>query len=94
MFIITTVYFVQYLHIIVMQVDYILSVEDILHSLGIIKKLIEKPKNKKYDKYSKCEMLINKVIVLLLGGESFDSYESNQMLLKLQQTFNNSHRVR
>ena len=77
-----------------MQVDYILSVEDILHSLGIIKKLIEKPESKKYHKYSKCEMLINKVIVLLLGGESFDSYESNQMLLKLQQTFNNSHRVR
>lgn len=76
-----------------MQVEYILDLEDILHSCPC-KQLWKKPTSKPYYKYSMFEMLINKVIVLLWGGESFDSYEGNRMLMKHRQAFKNSHRVR
>ena len=74
-----------------MQVDYILNVEDQLRRVGFKAK---KPTSKAYYDYSACEMVINRLIVLLWGGESFDSRQSNQMLLKHQQNFYNSHRVR
>lgn len=45
------------------------------------------------DKLSRCEMFINSSVVLLWGGESFDSKESNDRVLKLHQTFLNSTKV-
>ena len=73
------------------QVEYILNVEDQLRRIGFKPK---KPQSKAYHEYSPCEMVVNRLIVLLWGGESFDSRQSNQMLLKRRQDFHNSHRVR
>lgn len=75
----------------ILQVDYILSVEDQLYRIGIKPRT---PQSKPYYDYSRCEMLLNRLIVLLWGGESFDSYESNRQLLEHHQTFRNSHRVK
>ena len=69
----------------------VLRIEDQLYRFGIKTK---KPKSKPYNEYSKCEMVMNSLIVLLWGGESFDSYESNQKLLEHRKSFKNSHRVK
>ena len=52
----------------------------------------ERPKSTK-NKPSRCEMFINSVVVLLWGGETFDSVESNEKVLKLHQSFLNSTKV-
>ena len=44
-------------------------------------------------KYSSCEMVLNKMVVLLWGGESFDSDASNEKVMDRHQDFLNSHRV-
>ena len=77
----------------VMQVEYILNAEDKLRRVRFLGK-VKKPTSKAYHEYSICEIVINRLIVFLWGGESFDSRQSNQMLLKHRKIFRNSHRVR
>ena len=82
------------------QVQYILILEDHLRQWVRCCQWVrrrytpKKAKSKPYYDLSLHEMLWNKLIVVLWGGQSFDSRESNQKLLAHRKAFCSTHRVR